>query len=522
MRKTKSFRDMFSEVASDEHLLVDGATVKCTTLRVSRSLSDLPSASSHHPVFTLLVRYQMNLKTRNKETVMTCAAFVSWCVLIATPTDEAVARVQMHVASSIVLREAGFNGLEASFEDIDSTSAQRILSAYSSRHSHDQIHVVSHGAKDDQREEREDGREVEDVFARRSTGQDSTKQHCRYPGAKALSISIPYENPQLTKAVHGDNDAGTCVTPQPAPLLSPTSFLSPYTSHLLDSMACKLMSPCISVKSEDRNLCARLATIEGDEGIWIHLRLKHSMQTLLDSCGNGKLSWLRVAIRLDLANALGVNPRHLNIISLEENPDNFTIIQMLLNQPPNSDASALSLASVGERLHRQAHSYLRNTRSSDLSTSIANSMDGRILQLSRSGAELSDEAPTTQKRSLGCKLASGLELKNRKQVINLLQLIESVEVTIARSVPCTSSNWPFVVKTALLLLLLASTTYLAAAFDMLSTPVFRDSSASSSRVGFKSAAPATHISRSSQRMGSRDGYVTQLRMLDPMTTGDLN
>ena len=434
---------------------------------------------------------------------MTCAAFAAWSVLITTPTDEAVARVQMHVASSIELRETGFNGLEASFENMDSTSAQRILSAYSSRHSHDQIHVVSHGAKDDQRKEREDGREVEDVFARRSTGQDSTKQRCRYPGAKTLSIAIPHENPQLTEAVHGDNDAGKCVTPQRGPLLSPTSFLSPYTSNLLDSMACKLMSPCMSVKSEDRNLCARLATIEGDEGIWIRLRLKHSMQTLLDSCGNGKLSWLRVAIRLDLADAIGVNPRHLNIISLEENPDNFTIIQMLLNQPPNSDASALSLASVGERLHRQAQSYLCNTSSSDFSTS-------------------SVEASTTQKRSLGCKLASGLELKNRKQVINLLQLIESVEVTIARPVPCISSNWPFVVKTALLLLLLASTTYLAAAFDMLSTPVVRDSSASSSRVGFKSAAPATHISRSSQRMGRRDGYVTQLRMLDPMTTGDLN
>ena len=412
MRKTKSFRDLFSEVTSGKHLLVDGATVNCTTLRVSRSLCDLQAGS----------------------------------------------------------------GLEASFEDIDSTPAQR--------------------------KEREDGREVEDVFARRSTGQDSTEQRSRYPGARTLKIAIPDENPQLTKAVHCVNDAGTCVTPQRGPMLSPTSFLSPYTSHLLDSMACKLMSPCMSVKSEDRNLCARLATIEGHEGIWIQLKLKHSIQTLLDSCGNGRLSWLRVAIRLDLADALGVNPRHLNIISLEENPDNFTIIQMLLNQPPKSDASALSLASVGERLHRQAQSYLCNTSSSDFSTS-------------------SVEAPTTQKRSLGCKLASGLELKNRKQVINLLQLIESVEVTTARPVPSISSNWPRILKTSLLLILLASTTYLAAAFDMLLTPGVRDSSASSSRVGFKHA-PATHISRSSQRMGSRDGYVTQLRMLDPMTTGDLN
>jgi len=73
--------------------------------------------------------------------------------------------------------------------------------------------------------------------------------------------------------------------------LSPTNMLSPCTSSLLDSMHCELMSPCISVKSTNHNLWARPANIEGDESnIWIKLELKHSIQTLLESCGNGKLS----------------------------------------------------------------------------------------------------------------------------------------------------------------------------------------------------------------------------------------
>jgi len=73
--------------------------------------------------------------------------------------------------------------------------------------------------------------------------------------------------------------------------LSPTNMLSPCTSSLLDSMHCELMSPCISIKSPNHNLWAWPANIEGGDGnIWIKLELKHSIQTLFDSCGNGKLS----------------------------------------------------------------------------------------------------------------------------------------------------------------------------------------------------------------------------------------
>jgi len=77
------------------------------------------------------------------------------------------------------------------------------------------------------------------------------------------------------------------------PPVSPSVVVSPKTSSLLDSMRCELMSPCISVKGgvSDRNLCARpFSNVDGSEGIWIRLELKHSIQTLLDSCGNGKLS----------------------------------------------------------------------------------------------------------------------------------------------------------------------------------------------------------------------------------------
>ena len=124
---------------------------------------------------------------------------------------------------------------------------------------------------------------------------------------------------------------------------------------LLGSMGCELLSPCMTAKNTDRVICARPATIENADGIWIRLELKHSMQSLLDSCGNGKLTWLKVAVRLDLANTLKVNPAHLKIISLEQRDDGLVILQVLLTQPPDS---ALSLANVGDKLHKQAQHYL--------------------------------------------------------------------------------------------------------------------------------------------------------------------
>jgi len=102
-------------------------------------------------------------------------------------------------------------------------------------------------------------------------------------------VSASPQNLPCATMVRGSSDplldAG-CAQP-----LSPTNMLSPCTSSLLDSMQCELMSPCISVKCTNHNLWARPANIKGDEGnIWIKLELKHSIQTLLDSCGNGKLS----------------------------------------------------------------------------------------------------------------------------------------------------------------------------------------------------------------------------------------
>ena len=174
--------------------------------------------------------------------------------------------------------------------------------------------------------------------------------------------------------------------------LSPSDLLSPATSNLLETYECELMSPCISVKSADRGLVARPATIKDSEGIWIRLELRHTMQSLLDSCGNGRLSWLAacsgappvlvymqhwtrhasvifstsspctpapmyaqhcrfyVAVRLDIANALAVNPRHLQLISMEERADEVVVLQLLLAQPPDS---ALSLANVGGKLAAQ-------------------------------------------------------------------------------------------------------------------------------------------------------------------------
>ena len=112
--------------------------------------------------------------------------------------------------------------------------------------------------------------------------------------------------------------------------------VTPGTASMLQSMRCELLSPCLSIQSDTRALVARPAAIfevddvdcseESREGIWIRLELQHSLQTLVDACGNGKISWFYVAVRVDLANALDVNPKHLQIISLEQRPDAGSVV----------------------------------------------------------------------------------------------------------------------------------------------------------------------------------------------------
>ena len=124
--------------------------------------------------------------------------------------------------------------------------------------------------------------------------------------------------------------------PVPPPSSSSHGGVTPGTASMLQSMRCELLSPCLSIQSDTRALVARPAAIfevddvdcseESREGIWIRLELQHSLQTLVDACGNGKISWFYVAVRLDLANALDVNPKHLQIISLEQRPDAGSVV----------------------------------------------------------------------------------------------------------------------------------------------------------------------------------------------------
>mmetsp|Transcript_89359 Transcript_89359/g.130728 ORF Transcript_89359/g.130728 Transcript_89359/m.130728 type:complete len:657 (-) Transcript_89359:10-1980(-) len=391
-----------------------------------------------------------------------------------------------------------------------------------------------------------------------------------------LTIDIPdpasASPPNLLCAtmVRGSSDPLPDAVKGCAQPLSPTNMMSPCTSSLLDSMHCELMSPCISIKSNNHNLWARPAKIEGNEGnIWIKLELKHSIQTLLDSCGNGKLSWFYVAVRLDLANALGVNPRHLKLISLEqttcETDQDLVIVQVILSQPPNS---ALSLTNVGDALHKQATSRARRAEklegqkdrfpcdlpsspsSASLCTSIAASMaetcHGEAHSDAFSHARSDDSLLTATKplpgfvgTRLGAEVfrttsrrATGASLASRKRVVNLLQLVERVEVKAAGPVTRSSRNWRTCLYMALFLTLTASCTYLASAFGTLSIPLrsldassaarsFTPSALTAPRLGHDSLADGQRLqvaSRANGR-GARGGSsgLTQLRMLEPMT-----
>ena len=276
-----------------------------------------------------------------------------------------------------------------------------------------------------------------------------------------------------------------------------------------------------------------------------------------------------MAVRLDLANALSVNPRHVKLISLEqttcESDQDLVIVQVILSQPPNS---ALSLTNVGDALHKQAISRTRRAEklegqkarifndlsshpsSASLCTSIAASMAETCHEEAHRdtfSCVLSDDSLMTATKPLpvfvGTKLgaevfrttsrrAMGTSLTSRKRVVNLLQLVERVEVKAAGPVTRSSRNWRTCLYTALILTLTASCTYVASAFGTLSIPL-RSSGASSAQCSFTpSALTAPRLGHDSladgQRLqvvsrdiwrGAREGSpgLAQLHMLEPMT-----
>jgi hypothetical protein len=357
-------------------------------------------------------------------------------------------------------------------------------------------------------------------------------------------------------------------TARDAPV-TPSGMLSPTTARLLFSYGCELMSPCISVRSAgEREVVARPATIKDSEGIWIRLELTHSMQALLDSCGNGKLSWLYVAVRLDLANALSVNPRHLQLISMEERPENKVVLQLILTQPPES---ALSLAKVGEVLHEQTLAQASNAQAWPLKSertqawafaaqlqdstectsaprpvslkksfsceSLAQTVPSMDEELEEVGGPFQrapsvQDPPSPAKRNListgACspslvQRASGEVLKNRKRVVNLLQLVEKVEVHPAALIHRSSGSWRKGLYAALVLLTLTSLTYFASAFGVFPASVPLRSSPSSSATlnrdtHFAASTPAPFLLARVPRVALRTSAgVTRLRMLEPMT-----
>jgi len=409
--------------------------------------------------------------------------------------------------------------------------------------------------------------DVPESFRRRRESGLSETGGDRFLDESPASWALPNSRAQtsgLTVNVHPP-------TARDAPL-TPTGILSPNTARLLFSHGCELMSPCISVRSAgEREVVARPATIKDSEGIWIRLELTHSMQALLDSCGNGKLSWLCVAVRLDLANALSVNPRHLQLISMEERPENKVVLQLILTQPPES---ALSLAKVGEVLHEQTMAQASKARAWPLESEThcqslnagcfraawpfaaqqqgspeRTSAPGPVnLKKVRSCQSLAptvpsmneevgpfqrapSDPPSPSKRSpilvFACPpslvhRASGEVLKNRKRVVNLLQLVEKVEVHPAALVLRSSASWRKGLYAALILLTLTSLTYFASAFGVFPASRPLRSSPSSSATNrdthFAASTPAPFLLARAPRAALRTSAgVTRLRMLEPMT-----
>jgi len=131
-------------------------------------------------------------------------------------------------------------------------------------------------------------------------------------------------------------------------------------------------------------------------------------------------------------------------------------IQAILSTTPNS---ALSLANMGDTLHKQAQASALGAEKAEPAQTNKASMEESL-----------SKKPPANLQWQNCR-ASGNEHNSHFRVVNLLQLVEAVEVKVAG--PRSSGNWRWCLYTVLLFLIFCALTYVASAFGMLSTLISR-------------------------------------------------
>jgi hypothetical protein len=109
------------------------------------------------------------------------------------------------------------------------------------------------------------------------------------------------------------------------PSVSPSRLFS--ARRIIDGVGRLVRTPKAIVRSASRKLHSAPLSPEldvlsawGREGctFWLQLSLDHDLQTLVNLTGNGTVDGLYTAIRLDLATALDINPRRIEVVSVRD------------------------------------------------------------------------------------------------------------------------------------------------------------------------------------------------------------
>jgi len=103
-----------------------------------------------------------------------------------------------------------------------------------------------------------------------------------------------------------------------------------------------LGSPLGYVTSARRNVASAPCVADGAPKLWVHLELQLPLQTLVGGAGNGRLSGLKSALRLELARSLSVASSQVEVWEILDKGGKTTVELVVSEALPSDDLSRVA------------------------------------------------------------------------------------------------------------------------------------------------------------------------------------
>jgi hypothetical protein len=97
-----------------------------------------------------------------------------------------------------------------------------------------------------------------------------------------------------------------------------------------------LASPLGCITSARRYVVSAPCVLDGETKLWVHLELRLPLQTLVDGAGNGRLSGLKCALRVELARSMRVAASQVDVREILDH-GNTTKVDLIISEAQPSD-----------------------------------------------------------------------------------------------------------------------------------------------------------------------------------------